>query len=191
MSFLSGEQLDDKPGSQLHQLKAEFAVPLLTPPIEQHTTKAVTEETIMADEIETMANTNTDAPAVVEKPIVAKKQRQPRAKKATPEAANADVAAEPVVGASGASEKEKRGRKARSIDSTAIAKRAPVKLAPRAVQAAAVAPTEPAMPAAAATANYEMADLVQLEEENHRLRKLLAEKLRAENADLRKRLKLG
>lgn len=37
----------------------------------------------------------------------------------------------------------------------------------------------------------EMADLIQLEEENKRLRKTLAEKLRAENADLRKRLGLG
>jgi hypothetical protein len=37
----------------------------------------------------------------------------------------------------------------------------------------------------------EIADLLQLEEENQRLRKLLAEKLRAENADLRKRLNLG
>ncbi|WP_018236811.1 transposase [Ensifer sp. BR816] len=36
----------------------------------------------------------------------------------------------------------------------------------------------------------ELADLVQLEEENQRLRKQLAEKLRAENADLRKRLGL-
>jgi putative transposase len=36
----------------------------------------------------------------------------------------------------------------------------------------------------------EMADLLQLEEENKRLRKTLAEKLRAENADLRKRLGL-
>lgn len=36
----------------------------------------------------------------------------------------------------------------------------------------------------------ELADLVRLEEENQRLRKLLAEKLRAENADLRKRLGL-
>ncbi len=34
----------------------------------------------------------------------------------------------------------------------------------------------------------ELAEFVQLEEENRRLRKLLAEKLRAENADLRKRL---
>ncbi|MDK1494398.1 transposase [Sinorhizobium sp. 7-81] len=36
----------------------------------------------------------------------------------------------------------------------------------------------------------ELADLVQLEAENQRLRKLLAEKLRAENAELRKRLGL-
>jgi putative transposase len=36
----------------------------------------------------------------------------------------------------------------------------------------------------------ELADLVQLEEENQRLRKQLAEKLRAENAELRKRLGL-
>ncbi|PDT41633.1 transcriptional regulator, partial [Sinorhizobium fredii] len=35
-----------------------------------------------------------------------------------------------------------------------------------------------------------LADLVQLEEENQRLRKRLAEKLRAENAELRKRLGL-
>lgn len=36
----------------------------------------------------------------------------------------------------------------------------------------------------------DMADLIQLEEENKRLRKTLAEKLRQENADLRKRLNL-
>ncbi|WP_026622804.1 putative transposase (plasmid) [Ensifer sp. WSM1721] len=39
-------------------------------------------------------------------------------------------------------------------------------------------------------AGDDLADLVQLEEENQRLRKLLAEKLRAENAELRKRLGL-
>ena len=42
-----------------------------------------------------------------------------------------------------------------------------------------------------ASAGDEMADLLQLEEENQRLRKLLAENLRSENADLRKKLKLG
>ncbi|MDX0321573.1 transposase [Sinorhizobium meliloti] len=39
-------------------------------------------------------------------------------------------------------------------------------------------------------AGDELAALVELEEENQRLRKLLAEKLRAENAELRKRLGL-
>jgi putative transposase len=39
-------------------------------------------------------------------------------------------------------------------------------------------------------AGEELADLVRLEEENQRLRKILAEKLRAENAELRKRLGL-
>ncbi|UWU24267.1 hypothetical protein QA648_31520 (plasmid) [Rhizobium sp. CB3171] len=37
----------------------------------------------------------------------------------------------------------------------------------------------------------ELEDLIQLEEENKRLRKILAEKLRQENAELRKRLGLG
>ncbi len=37
----------------------------------------------------------------------------------------------------------------------------------------------------------DISDLLQLEEENARLRKALAEKLRAENADLRKRLGLA
>jgi len=37
---------------------------------------------------------------------------------------------------------------------------------------------------------HELAELVQLEEENQRLRMLLAEKLKAENVELRKRLRL-
>jgi len=44
------------------------------------------------------------------------------------------------------------------------------------------------IPAAAATMDDELAEFIQLEEENRRLRKMLSEKLRAENADLRKRL---
>jgi hypothetical protein len=51
----------------------------------------------------------------------------------------------------------------------------------------------PATPAQAianspASTMDEMAELLQLEEENKRLRKTLSDKLRAENADLRKRL---
>lgn len=43
----------------------------------------------------------------------------------------------------------------------------------------------------AASIDDEFAEFIQLEEENRRLRKLLSEKLRAENADLRKRLGLN
>ena len=52
---------------------------------------------------------------------------------------------------------------------------------------------KPAVPKAEATVvgSDEFADLVQLEGENKRLRKALAEKLRSENADLRKRLGLN
>jgi hypothetical protein len=42
----------------------------------------MTEGTIMADEIDMMSNT--DTPAVIETPIAPKKQRKPRAKKASP-----------------------------------------------------------------------------------------------------------
>jgi putative transposase len=46
-------------------------------------------------------------------------------------------------------------------------------------------------PKPAATDLDEMADLIQLEDENKRLRKALSDKLRAENVDLRKRLGLN
>lgn len=44
------------------------------------------------------------------------------------------------------------------------------------------------IPVAAAEVDDELAEFARLDEENQRLRKLLAEKLRAENAELRKRL---
>lgn len=47
------------------------------------------------------------------------------------------------------------------------------------------------VPAASVPVDDEFAEFIQLEEENRRLRKLLSEKLRAENADLRKRLGLN
>ncbi len=187
VSFLPRGRADGS-ASELSVSKAAPAGPLLTPSAGQHTTSSVTEETIMADEIDTM--TTTDAPAVAETPIVPKKQRQPRLKKASPQSASVDDAVELVGTSVGAPETQKRGHKAKSIEGAGTAKRAPVKRAPKAVAAAPVAPTAPALPTAAAEAGDEMADLLQLEEENQRLRKLLAEKLRAENTDLRKRLKL-
>lgn len=136
----------------------------------------------MAEKIDTMTDVN--APAIAETPIATKKPRKPRAKKAALETAPADVAAEPVVVpavAAAAAEKPKRGRKTKAIAETVATKRAPVKAAPKTVKKA---------PASPAKASDDMADLLQLEEENQKLRKLLSEKLRAENADLRKRLKI-
>ena len=134
----------------------------------------------MADE--TATTTSADVPTVVETPIAPKKQRKPRAKKAAAlETASADTTAEPAAALAGAGGAKRRGRNTKGIEAAPSAKRAPVRRAPKAVQAAATAPM---------TAIDEMADLLQLDEENQRLRKLLAEKLRAENADLRKRLNL-
>jgi len=104
--------------------------------------------------------------------------------------------------------KKRRGRQAKTVAPKIAAndeKTTPVKPAkkPRVAKSAAVAeagakvatkqprktrtPKE-ATAAGSTPAAHEMADLVQLEEENQKLRKQLAEKLRAENADLRKRL---
>lgn len=177
--FVLDGHLVSNTAGEISLSKAAPAGPLLTPRIGQHTTAAVTRETIMADEIDTL--TTSDAPAVVETPIALKKQRKPRAKRAATEAVSVDAAAEPAVASSGATEKQKRKGKAKSADDAGTAKRASVKRAPKAVQTA---------PAAQAAPSDEMADILQLEEENQRLRKLLAEQLRAENADLRKRLKL-
>ncbi|WP_455274976.1 transcriptional regulator [Rhizobium herbae] len=151
----------------------------LTRSIGQQTNASATREKIMADEINTI--TSTEAQAIVEAPTLPKKQRKPRTKKVAAEAVSVEVAADPAVASNSAPVKQKRGRKAKSIEVSSSAKLAPVKRAPRTVPAPAAAPM---------AAIDEMAALLQLEEENQRLRKLLAEKLRAENADLRKRLKL-
>ncbi|MDI6028600.1 transcriptional regulator [Corticibacterium sp. UT-5YL-CI-8] len=188
MPFVADTQLVTKLDADTAPSTAAPTELLLTPPIGQHTSTAVTEETTMADEIDTM--TASDALAVVEPQITEKKQRKPRAKKAGPEAATVELATDPDVAATAAPEKQKRGRKAKTIETASTTKRTPVKRAPKAMQPVPVAPTEPAVPVAIAAAGDEMADLLQLEEENQKLRKLLAEKLRAENADLRKRLKL-
>ncbi|MCV9999398.1 transcriptional regulator [Pararhizobium sp. YC-54] len=177
--FRPAEQFDNKSADELFVLKAEPETSLLTPPIRQHTTAAMTQEAMMADEFDTI--TTTDALAVVETPVAPQKQRKPRVKRAASDAASIGTGAEPAVTPNVIAEKQKRGRKAKSIENVATAKRAPVRRAPRGVETAPAVPTAP---------SDELADLLQLEEENQRLRRLLAEKLRAENADLRKRLKL-
>ncbi|MCQ1775904.1 transcriptional regulator [Neorhizobium galegae] len=157
----------------------EQASALLTLPMEQQTNVPALQETRMADENNTMTDVDTPAAAA---PDVPKKERKPRARKAVPETVSAAVSAQPAAASNAAVGKPKRGRKAKSDEGATSAKRAPVKRAPKAVQAAAIPST---------AAVDEFADLLQLEEENQKLRKLLAEKLRAENVDLRKRLNLG
>ncbi|OBZ92220.1 transcriptional regulator [Pararhizobium polonicum] len=179
MPFVPNRHLVSKSAGEVSPSKAEPAGPLLTPAIVRHTTAAVKEEMMMADEIDTISTA--DAPAVVGTAVAPKKQRKPRTKKVVLAAASSDAAGEPAIASADAAGKQKRGRKGKSVGDAGTAKRVPVKRAQRPVQAA---------PAVSATPSDEMADILQLEEENQRLRKLLAEKLRAENTDLRKRLKL-
>jgi len=185
MPFLTRGEQDGESDSKVSLPIVKGSGPLLTLSIEHPTTATATQETLMADEKDT--TTISDAPASVVAAIDApKKQRKPRAKKAAPETASIEVAGEPAAAlnaTAGKRGKQTRGRKPKAIEVAVSAKSVPVKRGPKAVQAATTA--------APAAAIDEMADLLQLEEENQRLRKLLAEKLRAENADLRRRLNLG
>ncbi|MBB3742077.1 MULTISPECIES: transcriptional regulator [Rhizobium] len=166
-----------KPGGEL-SLPERGQPGVLTLPARQRTTEAALQETIMADERDTTIVA--DAPAVTA-PATIKKQRKPRAKKVAVETRSAEVAAEPADAAKTAAGKPKRGRRVKADDVVNSAKRGRIKRTPKAVQIES-APITGVID--------EMADLLQLEEENRGLRKLLAEKLRAENAELRKRLNL-
>jgi len=108
-----------------------------------------------------------------------KKQRAPRRQKLVVEATVAASIAEAVKSPRG---RKKRGEQAGEITSTPIAKRTGKKRTAKQTEQAA---------GTSIPAIDEIADLIQLEEENKRLRKTLADKLRAENADLRKRLGLA
>ncbi|KQS71788.1 hypothetical protein ASG39_20355 [Rhizobium sp. Leaf371] len=110
-------------------------------------------------------------PAAVTAPPV--KQRKPRAKKAVSAQTDTNDA---TAG------KPRRGRKPKSAAAPAVAEAK----APASEKRATVADVAPAMDAI-----DEMAELLRLEDENRSLRKQLSEKLRTENADLRKRLNLA
>jgi len=144
----------------------------------------------MADENNTQDNTDAleaTPPTEIAPP---KKRRGPRPKNIvseataeTPEAA----AAQPVGG--------RRKRADKPADATVSAKtqagsRGKVKNVDKGTRKTRVANQTIETPAPAPILD-DIADLLQLEEENARLRKALAEKLRAENADLRKRLGLA
>lgn len=172
MPFLPSEPRTGSSVVQASLPGADQARPLLTLPVGQQTTASVEQEIAMADEND--VTRDADAPAAAA-PDVLKRPRKPRANKRStgspPERATV----------SGAAAGKKRGRKARSDEDTSSVERPSLKRGRQGGQAAIAVPT---------AAIDEMMDLLQLEEENQRLRKLLAEKLRSENADLRKRLNL-
>lgn len=134
----------------------------------------------MADEMNATANSGT-APANAPKE---KKTRAPRKPNTVAEAAVPTSVSEPA--------KKTRGRRKSVENAQVVAPVAPV----AAKKAASVKTAEkkqaakrgPRKAQAVAPASDDFADLLKLEEENQKLRKALAEKLRSENADLRKKL---
>ncbi|NTF98239.1 SyrB-like regulator [Rhizobium rhizogenes] len=130
----------------------------------------------MADETTTeTAGAQAATEALTSTPAI-KKTRAPRRPK-TAEAAPVEATAAPAK-----KTRAKRGSKlaaAKADKSIADPKKATRALRPQAVAAKAVG---------SMVTIDDIADLITLEEENKQLRKQLSEKLRAENADLRKRL---
>jgi hypothetical protein len=147
--------------------------PLLTPQDATPNTAEEPKGILMADDTETM--NDVEAPAQEEAPVALKKQRKPRAKKTSVVVTTAEGA---TAGTDG---RKKRGRKPGVNKATPPVEPTTPQPAPNPEQIA---------DDAATYAGDEMADLLQLEAENQKLRKMLAEKLRAENADLRKKLNL-
>jgi putative transposase len=134
----------------------------------------------MADENETspaIEGAEASAPATAAEP---KKQRKPRQKKVITEIA---APVSPAVVKS-----PRKTRVPRSVDTAipntpAVSESKPGKGRKPGPQPKAAIPLP-----AAETPSDEMGDLIALESENKRLRQALSEKLRAENADLRKKL---
>jgi hypothetical protein len=178
MPFLPAEPQDNKSFPDMLSSQADPTGPSLTPSAGHHETAVAAQEAIIVDESDRMANAVT--PAIVATPAAPKKQRKPRPKKVVAEPASSDVAAEPAAAPGATVVKQRRGRKPNSVEDADSPRRTPLKRGPKTVQISAVTPL---------AIIDEMADLLQLEAENQELRKLLADKLRAENAGLRKRLK--
>jgi hypothetical protein len=133
----------------------------------------------MADlnNIDEVANATPNAAA--ENAPVAKKTRKPRTPKIAPEkvaGADAITSESPVK-----KTRAKRGSKAGAEAASKPTSRKAVQKAPRAAIGTSVATS-------AHAPLDDIASLMQLEEENKKLRKQLFDKLHAENADLRKRL---
>ncbi len=158
-------------------------VPVSTENLLQETTSNFLPEKQMADETSMTELASTESETALPKAPEPKK-RGPRAKKAALETVTSDALADtPVVKKTRA----KRGSKNATAEVKPTARRGG-----RKAKDAVGSIVEPASQAVSPVkaAGEEMKDLLLLEKENQRLRKLLAEKLREENADLRKRLGL-
>jgi hypothetical protein len=166
--FLWASPRDRRPDGSVSLPDEEQARLSMTLPIVQQSTASDLHEAGMADKNDTMIVV---APAA-SVPDKLKIQRKPRAMKTSVEVASGEIPAPPAAG------EQKRGRNPRLDQGASGAMRTAIKRVPKAVRTASGVVDE-------------MANLLQLEEENLRLRKLLTEKLRAENADLRKRLNLS
>ncbi|MBW9114047.1 hypothetical protein JNB88_10395 [Rhizobium cauense] len=131
----------------------------------------------MADEINTTASTEVAAASAPKE----KKTRGPRKAKTVTEAAPATSVSAPV--------KKTRGpRKAKEVAAPAAAVAEKKAAAGKVAAKAQPAKRGPRKVELKASATDGFADLLKLEEENQKLRKALSDKLRAENADLRKKL---
>ncbi|MBX5041248.1 SyrB2 regulator [Rhizobium lentis] len=142
-----------------------------------------------------MADENNTGPAAgaaeTDAPIKAdvKKKRSPRRQKqaAEPASAATEAVTEPAPAAGEAKPVGRgRGRKPRSSEAKPSDTKGTLKGRGRNK----ISKPAPQTAKASAPVIDELEDLIQLEEENKRLRKLLADKLRQENTDLRKRLGL-
>ncbi|UIK01533.1 SyrB-like regulator (plasmid) [Rhizobium leguminosarum] len=132
----------------------------------------------MADELSTPPTSDAVGTDIAAKTPAVKKTRAPRRPKAVAEVTTSEAVAAP---------KGRRGgrRKAEAVEVA----NAPVEAKRKGRgPAKAIAAPKAAKRVASVSASDDLADLLQLEEENKLLRKTLAEKLRAENADLRRRI---
>lgn len=138
----------------------------------------------MADEQTPGTNSETAAVAPDMATPAIKKQRAPRVKKAVAEATLKSSPSKVAKVSGGRKKRAGNGAEvAAAVTAEPVAAKRQRNVAPKKQIGATVS--------APASASDEMAELLQLEAENKRLRKTLADKLRAENADLRRRLGLA
>jgi hypothetical protein len=152
---------------------------ILTKTIEQSDIALLSQEKRMSEETSPVVNaesSSTETSTVIAEP---KKRRGRQANTVAPTLGTGE--AKPSM--SGDTKATKIGKQPRAAKSTTGADAKVAAKQPRKTRA-----SKQETVAVNANAADEMTDLLQLEEENQKLRKLLAEKLRAENADLRKRL---